>query len=83
MYTGFWFRFSPGFTYNPIATKILYQYGSINSTATGWLTYMRCGQRIAGTVVRDVEIGIQGNGTAGYLSKSLPHTREKTKYLRV
>lgn len=80
LYTGFWIRFSPGFVQHPISTKILYQYGSLNSNTTGSLPYMTVRTTsYSGNQCCSVDIGIQGNGAAGSLSKSLPHTLANNK----
>ena len=80
IYTGFWFRWSPGFVFNPVATKILYQYGGLASIATGALPYMAVRtSTTSGTICCDVDIGIQGNGAAGSLSRSLRHTLKQNR----
>ena len=67
MYTGFWFRLSPGFVFHPIGTKILYQKGSLISPNIGQLPYM-ASYIHADRKIR-ISIGNMGNGAFA----SLPH----------
>ena len=68
MYTGFWMRYSPGFVFHPIGTKILYQYGSIISPTLNNLPYMAIYVDSSEVCCR-VSIGIQGHG--GF--SAIPH----------
>ena len=70
IYVGHWVKWSPGFTWNPIGTKIDYQWVALNSTATGATNAFTIRVQPGGYGFA-LDITIQGNGA---VLMGLPHT---------
>lgn len=70
IYVGHWVKVSSGFTWNPIGTKINYQWVAQNHTATGGVNSFTIRVQPGGNGFA-LDITIQGNGT---VLKGLPHT---------
>ena len=69
LYVGHWFKYSPGFTFNPFSTKIDYMWVDSNQIATGTQAAFTIREQQQGTLLA-VDVSIQGNGPLA----GLPHT---------
>lgn len=61
IYVGHWFKFSPGFVFNPFSTKIDYMWVAQPQTATGALGSFTIREQGQGSILA-IDVTIQGNG---------------------
>lgn len=69
LYVGHWFKYSPGFTFNPFSTKLDYMWVDTNQIATGNRAAFTIREQGQG-VTWATDVSIQGNGPL----IGIPHT---------
>ncbi|MEK6641375.1 MAG: hypothetical protein AABZ17_11985 [Nitrospirota bacterium] len=69
LYVGHWFKFSPGFTFNPFSTKVDYMWVDTNQIATATRAAFTIREQQQG-VLWATDVSIQGNGPL----IGIPHT---------
>ena len=71
LYVGHWFKFSPGFTFNPFSTKIDYMWVAQPQLNTGGVGSFTIREQYQGAILA-IDVTIQGNGQLRV--PGIPHT---------